>query len=250
MYNYRFSDRYAGRRAYAPARPAWSASQDRAGLDFESARWVAFREGNEAVAQWIEAKADRADFAASLASYVMRKGDLTPGQKAAVEKSLARDTEQAAARAALPVVAFPNLRAAFNRLIEAGAKRASINIGEITLSLASATSRNPGAIYVKRSGEYMGKIVGETLSGPHITPALTAALVAIESDPARAVEQDANRRADLIRANAERRAAQQAVGEAPEALLEVPCGCCGILLTDPVSRARGIGPICAGKWGF
>ena len=46
---------------------------------------------------------------------------LPPGQKAAVEKSLARDTEQAADRAALPVVAFPNLRAACNRLIEAGA---------------------------------------------------------------------------------------------------------------------------------
>ena len=28
------------------------------------------------------------------------------------------------------------------------------------------------------------------------------------------------------------------------------CCCCGAELTDPVSIAAGIGPICAGNWGF
>ena len=32
--------------------------------------------------------------------------------------------------------------------------------------------------------------------------------------------------------------------------LSIPCGCCGIMLTNPESIRRGIGPICAGKWGF
>jgi len=235
-------------RSYAPARrPAWSVSQDRAGLDFESARWTSFKAANAAVAEWLEAKADSFDFAASLASAVMRFGDLTPGQKAAAMKCVARDAERTAA---LPVVTFPNLRAAFDRLIAAGAKRYTATIGEIALSLASAGGRNPGAIYVKRSGDYMGKIVGESFSGPHATPALLAELARIDADPQGAIRAEAERKAALIAANAERRAAQAAAGEEQEPELEVPCGCCGILLTDPVSRARGIGPICAGKWGF
>jgi hypothetical protein len=28
------------------------------------------------------------------------------------------------------------------------------------------------------------------------------------------------------------------------------CACCGIELTDPKSIERGIGPICAEKWGL
>lgn len=32
--------------------------------------------------------------------------------------------------------------------------------------------------------------------------------------------------------------------------MSIPCGCCGLTLTNPESIARGIGPTCAGKWGF
>ena len=54
-------------------------------------RWVSFKEVQAAVAAWIEAKADSFDFAASMYSAVIRYGDLTPNQYAAIENCMARD---------------------------------------------------------------------------------------------------------------------------------------------------------------
>jgi SNF2-related domain/Family of unknown function (DUF6011)/Helicase conserved C-terminal domain len=91
--------------------------------------------------------------------------------------------------------------------------------GQISLSLAPSYGRNPGAVYVKRGEDYLGKIVGITYQGK---PCPELAIIAL--DPY---------------------AAATAHG-----LLTKQCGCCGKTLTDPVSVARGIGPDCAAKWGF
>jgi hypothetical protein len=55
------------------------------------------------------------------------------------------------------------------------------------------------------------------------------------ADPAAAVKADAARRAQLL---------------LEDPAMTIPCGCCGLTLSNPESIARGIGPICAGKWGF
>jgi hypothetical protein len=198
----------------------------------------AFKVANPEMYEWIVAKAPRFDFAASMFEAVKKYGDLTEGQRNAVLKCMARDADREAAKAApAPAEAsYPNLRAAFDAVVARGAKKAQITIGDVNVSLAGAGGRNPGALYVKVSGRYAGKIVGTAFRGSQDAPAdLAAKLAEIEANPTEAIKNDADRRAKAL-----------ADGTAES----MPCGCCGITLTDPVSVARGIGPICAGKWGF
>ena len=206
-------------------------------------RWVSFKEVQAAVAAWIEAKADSFDFAASMYSAVIRYGDLTPNQYTAIENCMARDAERAQqgqnpARQTTSVE-FPNIRAAFDAVVAGGAVKAQMTVDEVNLSLAPLTGRNPGALYVKVNGQYAGKIVGKVFQPGRDAPAdLVGKLVEIERDPRAAIQSDAARRA-----------ARLALAIAEGRSLTIPCGCCGLTLSDEVSIARGIGPICAGKWG-
>jgi len=193
---------------------------------------------------WMQAKRDSFAFAGSMLEAVQKYGDLTANQFAAVAKCVARDAEKAAQRATVAQqtasVGFPNLRAIFDGIVAKGARKAQMTLGDVNVSLASLSGRNPGALYVKDAGEYAGKIVGTTFKPAFAAKAdLLGRLQEIEADPQAAVVKQA-------KLTAERLAAAQANGET----LSLPCGCCGLTLTDPVSVARGIGPICAGKWGF
>jgi hypothetical protein len=207
------------------------------------ANWDAFCAAQPDVSRWIEAKAPTFDFAASLKNAVMKFADLTPGQYDAVERCMQRDTARDAQRARPHQGTqdqFPNIRAAFNTVVANGAIRAQITINDVNLSLAPPTGKNPGAIYVKVRGDYKGKIVGAAFyPGRDDATEAFAALRLIEVDPTGAV-----------RAQAERTAQRLAEAAAAGIPMSLPCGCCGLTLTDPVSVARGIGPICAGKWGF
>jgi hypothetical protein len=217
-------------------------------VNFNAPKWVAYKAVQPVRAAWVEAKAATFEFAASMYASVIRFGDLSQKQGETVDRLAARDAEWASQRAISapqgPAATYPNIRAAFDTVVLGGAHRAAITIGDITLSLAPATGVNAGALYVKVGAQYCGKIVG-TPTGPVFRavrecPADVAAkLAVIEADPQAAIQQHA---AGI--------AARLAAAEARGEQLDLPCGCCGILLTDPVSRARGIGPICASKWGF
>jgi len=213
---------------------------------FTAPKWVAYKEVQPVRAAWIEAKAATFDFADAMYAAVIRYGDLTQGQNDAVDRCVARDAQRASQRASEP--SYNNgldcraVRAAFETFLRAGQRKPKIVVEGFELSLAPSTGKNPGAIYVKDNGQYVGKIVSSTESftpGRDFNPARMEALQAVFRDPRAAVQAEAARIAARI-------AAAQAAGQS----IDVPCGCCGILLTDPVSRARGIGPICAGKWGF
>lgn len=242
MYGYRFSNRYAGRtnrNTYYDRRRAAGLQQDfaaqarAAAANIDDPRWVAFKEVQPTIAAWIEAKSATFDFAASLFGAVLRHGDLTANQYDAVERCIERDK----ARSLPQSPEFNNgVDQTAIRTLLAG--RHKVTVAGFTFSMASATSRNPGAIYVKFRGEYVGKVlagVGEFYPASAFDRSQMDALRAIFANPNEAVRADAADRAARLRANPE---------------LTIPCGCCGIILTDPVSVARGIGPICAGKWGF
>jgi hypothetical protein len=213
--------------------------------DFTAPKWVAFKAVQPARAAWVEAKvgSPNFDFPEKMFAAVVRFGDLTQGQGEAIDRMVARDAQRASqrpvsVRLSAPTL-FPNIRAAFDRLIASGGSK-PVTIGDVTLSLAKANSANPGAVYVKVGGVYMGKIVDTTFyAGRDATAEVAAKLVAIEADPRAAVQAHAARVAAALEAA---RVAGQPIS--------LPCGCCGLTLTDPVSVARGIGPICAGKWGF
>jgi len=226
------------RRAYFDRQRANSlrndfAAQARAALDFADSRWTAFREVQPTVAAWIEAKAYTFDFAASMYGAILRYGDLTANQYDAVERCIQRDK----ARALPQSPEFNNgVDQTAIRTLLAG--RHKVTVAGFTFSMASATSRNPGAIYVKFRGEYVGKVlagVGEFYPAAAFDRSQMDTLRAIFANPGEAVRADAADRAARLLADPS---------------LTIPCGCCGIMLTDPVSVRRGIGPICAGKWGF
>jgi hypothetical protein len=117
------------------------------------------------------------------------------------------------------------IHAMFSKAQEAGLKKLQYRAEGLVLSLAKPHSTNPGAIYVKRkSGAYLGKVVGQKFLAYGATDADQAALRTIAADPAEA----ATRYGKMTR----------------------ECSCCGRELSDPDSVAAGIGPVCASNWGL
>jgi hypothetical protein len=121
-----------------------------------------------------------------------------------------------------PVVAF--LSGARERGLKSPRVRfAAPGAGELALSLAPLTGKNPGAVYVKVRGEYAGKVTADgTAYG--IAPELVDALRAIAADPA---------------------AAGAAYGR-----LTGQCSFCTQGLTDEGSIEVGYGPVCAKRYGL
>ena len=167
---------------------------------------------------------------------LMAGRELSDNQMAVIVKGMARSAQWAAERlqkqveqaVALDVTA---IRAALQT-------RKKITIALFTFSLAPSHGNNPGAIYVKDNGAYVGKIARDASTfapGRDFDPSRLPALVEAMADPAKAVKADAARRAKML---------------LEDPTMSIPCGCCGLTLTNPESIARGIGPICAGKWGF
>lgn len=168
-------------------------------------------------------------FAVTMREKLAQWGSLTENQLAAcyrcVEKLDAARAERAAARPAEAPLSLDKIQAAFDAVVAQGAKRVTLRYEGMTLSLAKEGSANPGAIYVKADGRYIGKILGAQFRGAReCMDADKAKLALIAADPkGMAVKYGKD------------------IGE---------CSCCGATLTDPVSKAAGIGPICASKWGW
>ncbi|MBP8176287.1 MAG: hypothetical protein KAX77_00860 [Xanthomonadales bacterium] len=126
-----------------------------------------------------------------------------------------------------PTVNSAPLLAAFQRAGLSGLRRPRLTFGAFVVKLAPETGRNPGALYVTqpRGGDYLGKIVdGRFFRAGACTDDAQAEVVRLIDDPKAAIEAYGMR-----------------TGQ---------CAICGLELTNGESIARGIGPICAEKWGF
>lgn len=159
--------------------------------------------------------------------------ELSDGQMAVIAKGMARSAQWAQERVQKPGTALDVT--AIRTVLQS---RKKVMVALFTFSMAPAHGNNPGAIYVKDNGAYVGKIpAGASTFAPgrDFDPSRLPALVEAMSDPAKAVKADAARRAKML---------------LEDPTMSIPCGCCGLTLTNPESIARGIGPICAGKWGF
>jgi len=97
---------------------------------------------------------------------------------------------------------------------------------ELTLSVATERSKNPGAVYVKLGGDYMGSIATDGIVRGTLTNRrdLLDTLTTIAENPA---------------------AAAKAYGA-----LHCRCSFCGKELTDAGSVEVGYGPICADHYGL
>lgn len=167
------------------------------------------------------------EFAAKMIQSALQYGRLTENQTAAVERMIAKAAERKAAKEAAPKpeVNVSAIEALFANARASGLKRLAFRTAEINISAAKENSRNPGALYVKHDGEYVGKIVTGKFHATYAAKSDTLAKVLeVAADPL-----------GMARLYGK----QTGI-----------CSCCGRELTDPVSVANGIGPICESKWGF
>ena len=196
----------------------------------------AWLEANPVEAEWLrQPVTGDFTFHADMLAALIKYGSLTERQEAAVRnaaaKSAARKAEWAAAKAAreegAAVLSLAKIRTGFDSALRF-LKRPKLRVANIQFSLAPATGRNAGCIYVVRADDdtYLGKITPEDkfLTSRDCTAADSEVVARVAADPAAAAEAHGHE-----------------YGQ---------CSCCGRELTNPESVARGIGPICAERWGW
>jgi hypothetical protein len=181
---------------------------------------------------WIDTRAPRFSFAASMQYALIRYGALTPAQLAAVRRLRLQDEERAAQRASIenaPAAEAGPLADAFTRAKAKGIKYPKLTLAGFVMSPAGEKSTNAGAIYVKAGrgyeATYLGKVLGNRFS--------------------RSRDCDTDTEARILAAIADPQAAAVAHGKQWG-----KCAVCNRDLTDAESVARGIGPVCAERMGW
>jgi hypothetical protein len=191
----------------------------------------AFRAAHPVLWNWMDGSTF--EFAVSLRAALEKYGSLTEKQLGAAYRCVEKlhDAKEARAQAdaaraeSAPTVSSERLLEAFQTALANGLKFPKLRLGGLVITKAKDSSSNPGALYVKADGEYVGKVVSGRFMCTRECPSdVQGTVVSVINDPA---------------------AAAKASG-----LATGSCSCCGRELTDPESVAAGIGPVCANKWGF
>lgn len=185
---------------------------------------------------WLEANKDRWDLAATFLGVIVKYGELSERQMGVIARGM-RDASFAQQRldrvAAAPVVdtaGVDRLKAAFDHAAGVAAEKGRkfsprLTIGSMTISPAKATSANPGALYVKSDGTYLGKVMhGKFL---------------------RSRECDDGNEATVLRFIADPADAARVYGQESKM-----CCICNRKLTLEESMVRGMGEICASNFGW
>jgi hypothetical protein len=178
---------------------------------------------------WMIKTAPRFEFAQSMLDAVVKFGSLTEKQLAAVQKCVAKDAERSVERAArveaAPQIDISKIEVSFAKAMEAGIKRPKLRLADFRFSPAPVTGNNAGAIYVKAGETYLGKIAGGKLFKSRDCDDQTAG--------------------NILAAAADPEAAAIAYGRQFG-----QCAICARELSNQESIDRGIGPICADKFGW
>lgn len=190
-------------------------------------RFARFADEYANVAAWLHfANLRDNPFAESLISAVQNYGRLTANQLAAVERNIARDVERSSVEKAAPTVNQDKLMAAFDHARANKLTRLKIRFDGFFCYPASESSVNAGGVYVKSDArEYLGKIKdGRFVKSYDCSADLADKIARVMADPL-----------------AEAVAYGKQTGN---------CAICGRFLENAESVQRGIGPICAAKYGF
>lgn len=177
-------------------------------------------------------------FAADLKAQYDAKGALSAGQVSAALRLHAKALATRAAKAAEKAledakraevggtVDLSPIHAMFDKARETGLQKMIYRAEGFKLTPAKADGKNPGAIYVKRNnGEYLGKVVGNTFTASRdATAEDKEILLKIAENPSKVAKE--------------------------YGMKTGKCCLCGRTLTDKVSIANGIGPICESGWGL
>ena len=189
-----------------------------------------FVDEHKALFDFLVANSGWSDFAESLAQSATKWGGLTDGQLASAYK-MKKSCEKG--KKADAVIDLSPIRDRLTTAKGNGLKKPKLRCGDnFSFSFAPDKGKNPNFLYVKKNGDYVGKISpkGEWF-GLNIQDryrpskeANTKAMIEIAKNPLDATIKYG-----------------QLTGQ---------CGCCGRLLTNHKSIERGIGPICAENFGF
>lgn len=188
-----------------------------------------------AEARWLETTAPRWETAASLLESARNYGSLTDKQMTVVRNGIERDAQRAKRSQAVtdaPAVeqaGIDRLKASFDQAVAYSAAKGlklspRITIDGMTISPAKANSSNPGALYVKAGQVYLGKVVsGRFHASRDCTEQNSAKVQAFIADPAQAAK-----------------------------IYGQTTGTCCICNATLISKwkHRGIGPVCAEKFGW
>ena len=198
------------------------------------ANWTAFVEEYPGETAWITANPNFS-FAVAMGEAARKWGGLTETQMETVRKCITREEARKAERAArvanAPTVDTSAIEAAFAKARAAaaqdreGLKWLALRLDTFKFSDAPAKGQWAAAIFVKEGDTKLGRISGGKFSRSFACDDATEArVVAAIANPAEAAK-----------------AFGQRTGE---------CSICGRELTNADSRKLGIGPICAGRFGF
>lgn len=179
-----------------------------------------FIQPTPSIMSWLQANASTFGFAQSLLQSIERYGSLTERQFAAAER-LANQANQP--KAAAMEVSIEAIEVAFKKAKGTGLKYPKLRLGGFMFSPAPEHGKNAGAIYVKQDGTYLGKIMGGKLFA-YTDEATKAEIVKVAQQP----HESAVAYGKMFGA----------------------CAVCNRALSDSESVERGIGPICAEKFGW
>ena len=183
-----------------------------------------FNEANPGLIDALKELTSWNSFAASLVEQFDGRGSLSDKQTGAAVAMLMKVKANKANKPEAPSVDLSNVVAMFNKAHEA-IKTPKFRFEDLVISRAPDTGANAGALYVKVDGEYMGKVKEGKFFGIRFTPEDTLSkLQKIAESPL---------------------SAAVAYGRRTGA-----CACCGRELTVHASIERGIGPICAERFGL
>ena len=160
-------------------------------------------------------------FARQILSEFDRGGLINANQMSAAERMMDKLEENSVK------VVLSRIREMFEVAVSNGHQKPVYRAEGLKISLAPATGRNAGALYVVVIDDdaYQGKVEGVTFKAVREAAASTVdALHRIAANPMEAAVRYG-----------------QKTGK---------CSCCGRKLTNKVSIEMGIGPICAETWGL
>lgn len=191
--------------------------------------WEAFEAAQPDVAVWIKSSAESFPFAAAMQEAIIKYGDLTERQLAACQNCIAKRqaarSESAARAVSAPAIDVSKIEAAFAKARSNDIKRPRLKLGHFGFSMAPASGKNAGSIYVKQGEDYLGRVTaGKFYATRECGDERRDRIVAVASNPAAAAK-----------------AYGQRTGQ---------CSCCGRELTNHASIDLGIGPICAKRYGL
>jgi galactokinase/mevalonate kinase-like predicted kinase len=163
-------------------------------------------------------------FAQSLVEQIINKGSLSEKQMFAASAMLMKIKNNKEERQRNIVsIDLSNVKKIFDKAHEA-IKNPKFRVDNMVLSRAPDNGRNAGAIYVKVDGEYAGKVTGGYFLPFNAPEGTLEKLQEIAKDPLGSAVAYGKRTGN--------------------------CSACGRDLTNHGSIEKGIGPICAERWGL